>query len=69
MAASFRFHHRMVHLHPFPSGNGRHAHIAADEFLKRYFDAPPIEWAGGFDLQLDDARPDAYSKALGRDAA
>lgn len=25
-----RFHHRLVHIHPFPNGNGRHARLAAD---------------------------------------
>ena len=25
-----RFHHRLVSIHPFPNGNGRHARIAAD---------------------------------------
>ena len=25
-----RFHHRLVFIHPFPSGNGRHSRLAAD---------------------------------------
>ncbi|RYF23258.1 MAG: mobile mystery protein B [Oxalobacteraceae bacterium] len=25
-----RFHHRLVQIHPFPNGNGRHARLAAD---------------------------------------
>jgi len=25
-----RFHHRLVLIHPFPNGNGRHARLAAD---------------------------------------
>lgn len=28
--ASIRFHHRLVSIHPFPNGNGRHGRIAAD---------------------------------------
>ncbi len=24
------FHHRLVQIHPFPNGNGRHARLAAD---------------------------------------
>lgn len=28
-----RFHHRLVSIHPFPNGNGRHARLAADIFL------------------------------------
>ena len=45
---------------------GRHARIAADEFLKRYFEHPPIEWASGYDLLRDDERRDAYLQALRR---
>jgi len=25
-----RFHHRLVSIHPFPNGNGRHARLMAD---------------------------------------
>ncbi len=28
-----RFHHRLVLIHPFPNGNGRHARLAADLML------------------------------------
>ena len=28
-----RFHHRLVAIHPFPNGNGRHARLAADLLL------------------------------------
>jgi Fic-DOC domain mobile mystery protein B len=28
-----RFHHRLVSIHPFPNGNGRHARLAADLLL------------------------------------
>ena len=30
-----RFHHRLVLIHPFPNGNGRHARLAADLLLVR----------------------------------
>jgi Fic-DOC domain mobile mystery protein B len=29
-----RFHHRLVLIHPFPNGNGRHARIITDQLLK-----------------------------------
>lgn len=29
-AIAIRFHHRLVAIHPFPNGNGRHARLAAD---------------------------------------
>jgi Fic-DOC domain mobile mystery protein B len=28
-----RFHHRLVYIHPFPNGNGRHARLATDLLL------------------------------------
>lgn len=64
LEAAARFHHRMVQVHPFPNGNGRHARIAADIFLEDYFKHPPISWASGFDLQADNERRDAYIAAL-----
>ncbi len=62
--AAAYFHHRMVQIHPFPNGNGRHARIAADIFLQDYFGHPPIEWASGVDLQADSQRRNAYILAL-----
>lgn len=64
LEAAARFHHRMVQIHPFPNGNGRHARIAADLYLERHFGHEPIEWTHGFDLQADNARRTAYIAAL-----
>ena len=30
-----RFHHRLVAIHPFPNGNGRHARLMADLLVMR----------------------------------
>jgi Fic-DOC domain mobile mystery protein B len=62
--AAVRLHHRLVHIHPFPNGNGRHARILADAVLDRIYGAEPIDWAGGYDLQKMNARRDAYIAAL-----
>ena len=64
LEAAARFHHRMVQIHPFPNGNGRHARIAADIMLEEVYAHPPIEWASGFDLQADNERRKAYIAAL-----
>lgn len=64
LEAAARFHHRLVQIHPFPNGNGRHARIATDVFLEDYYDHKPIAWASGFDLQADNARRTAYIAAL-----
>jgi Fic-DOC domain mobile mystery protein B len=62
--AAVRLHHRLVSIHPFPNGNGRHARILADAALDRIYKAKPIDWAGGHDLQKMNRRRDAYIVAL-----
>lgn len=62
--AAIRLHHRLTFIHSFPNGNGRHARIMADTVLARIYEAPPIDWAGGHDLQRMNARRTAYIAAL-----
>lgn len=38
-----RLHHRLVLIHPFSNGNGRHARLFTDAFL-RYCGAQPFTW-------------------------
>jgi Fic-DOC domain mobile mystery protein B len=38
-----RFHHRLVYIHPFPNGNGRHARLAT-ELLLRFNGQPEFTW-------------------------
>lgn len=64
LEAAARFHHRMVQIHPFPNGNGRHARISADVYLEQYFNHAPIEWANGFNLQSNNNRRADYLAAL-----
>lgn len=64
LKAAALFHHRMVQIHPFPNGNGRHARIASDLYLEKYYSHAPIEWASGIDLQADNDRRTAYIAAL-----
>ncbi len=64
LEAAARYHHRLVQIHPFPNGNGRHARIATDIMLERVYRHPLIEWTCGFDLQTADARRLAYIAAL-----
>ncbi len=40
-----RFHHRLVSIHPFPNGNGRHARLATDLML-RANGQKPFNWGG-----------------------
>ncbi len=51
-----RFHHRLVSIHPFPNGNGRHARLMTDLFLENILHCPRFTW-GGHDLsRTSDAR-------------
>lgn len=43
-----RFHHRLVSVHPFPNGNGRHTRLMAD-LLAEQSGAEPFTW-GRHDL-------------------
>jgi Fic-DOC domain mobile mystery protein B len=45
---AIRFHHRLVLIHPFPNGNGRHARLMADVLAKRQ--GEPIFTWGGVDI-------------------
>ncbi len=38
-----RFHHRLVWIHAYPNGNGRHARLATDLLLKS-LNQPPFSW-------------------------
>ena len=64
LEAGARFHHKLVQIHPFPNGNGRHARIVTDAILQDYFGHEPIQWTDGFDLQADNERRNAYIAAL-----
>jgi Fic-DOC domain mobile mystery protein B len=41
-----RFHHRLVSIHPFPNGNGRHSRAAADLIIMA-LGAEPFGWGRG----------------------
>lgn len=62
--AVMRFHHRLVAIHCFPNGNGRHARIMADAILLKLYKLPPIDWAGGHDLGSITNRRKEYIQAL-----
>jgi Fic-DOC domain mobile mystery protein B len=59
-----RFHHKLVFIHPFPNGNGRHARIMADAILTKLLNEPAIDWAGGYRLEAMNERREQYIAAL-----
>lgn len=64
LEAAARFHHRLVQIHPFPNGNGRHARIAADVYLEECFGHGPVDWTAGYSLQSMNERRAQYIDAL-----
>src|SRR4030042_409294 len=39
-----RFHHRLVSIHIFPNGNGRHARMMADLIIEKIYNKKPFSW-------------------------
>lgn len=59
-----RLHHKLVFIHLFPNGNGRHARIMADALLVKGFGLKEIDWAQGIKLQSINLRRKLYIEAL-----
>ena len=58
-----RVHHRLVAIHPFPNGNGRHARAYADA-LMRALGGVAFTWGAGHDPSRDAPDRRAYLNAL-----
>lgn len=43
---AIRLHHRVVQVHPFRNGNGRHARLLADLLLVKHFRRQRLPWGG-----------------------
>lgn len=41
---AIRFKHRLVAIHCFPNGNGRHSRLMADIMIEKIFHLPPFTW-------------------------
>lgn len=61
---AMRFHHTLVHIHPWPNGNGRHGRLATD-LLLRTWGRPPFTWGGRADVSDGELRT-RYLTALRR---
>jgi len=61
--AAVRFGHRLVSIHPFANGNGRHSRLAADQ-LAVTLGRPPFSWGAAGDLASAGERRRAYLDAL-----
>lgn len=60
-----RFHHRLVYIHPFPNGNGRHSRLMADLLMKKLGEKP-LNWGECSLVEISELRQtyiDALRKA------
>lgn len=57
-----RFHHRLVFVHPFPNGNGRHARLIADVLAMR-LERPAFTWGATNLVEEGEAR-NGYLEAI-----
>ena len=57
-----RFHHRLVAIHPFPNGNGRHGRIAADHLIMA-LGGDRFGWGAGLGVTTEELRA-RYLEAL-----
>jgi len=58
-----RFHHRLVKIHAFSNGNGRHARIMTDVILEKILGVAPINWGSG-SLNKNGEHREKYIQAL-----
>ncbi|MFN8298809.1 MAG: mobile mystery protein B [Chitinophagales bacterium] len=58
-----RFKHRIVSIHCFPNGNGRHSRLMADILIEKIYKQPPFTW-GAANLSDAGVVRTNYLKAL-----
>lgn len=58
-----RFKHRLVSIHCFPNGNGRHSRLIADIVIEKIFQKPVFSWGAENITKIGDARK-TYIQAL-----
>ena len=67
---AIRFKHRLVSIHCFPNGNGRHSRIMADIIMEYVFNKPIFSWSESDLTKSNEVRKryiDALKKADGGD--
>lgn len=60
---AIRFSHRLVKIHIFPNGNGRHSRLIADILVSHVFNKPVFTW-GKSDLSKNNDIRKIYLKAI-----
>jgi Fic-DOC domain mobile mystery protein B len=60
---TIRFKHRLVSIHCFPNGNGRHSRLMADIIIEKIFKQPMYTWGASNEVKQRDMRT-AYLRAI-----
>lgn len=60
---ALRFKHRLVSIHCFPNGNGRHSRLMADLLAYKIFRQPLFSWGAGT-LSVQSENRERYLKAI-----
>jgi Fic-DOC domain mobile mystery protein B len=60
---TIRFKHRLVSIHCFPNGNGRHSRLIADIVIEKIFKMPVYTWGAGSFKDQGEQRT-AYLKSM-----
>lgn len=60
---AIRFSHRLVRIHVFPNGNGRHSRLVADILISKVYDRPVFTW-GHSDLSKKGSVRKEYLNAI-----
>ena len=58
-----RFHHKLVWIHAFPNGNGRHARLMTDILVETVLNQKPFTWSSK-NIDIGDAVRNEYLEAL-----
>jgi Fic-DOC domain mobile mystery protein B len=60
---ALRFKHRLVSIHCFPNGNGRHSRLMADIIIEKIYKLDVFSWGASKNANTNDTRA-AYLKAI-----
>jgi len=61
---AIRVKHRVVSIHLFPNGNGRHSRLLADVIISHIFNLQPFSWGTNSDLYKNNSARHLYIEAL-----
>jgi Fic-DOC domain mobile mystery protein B len=60
---AIRFKHRLVSIHCFSNGNGRHSRVMADVIMEKLYNKPPFQWGKADAIGVNTIRME-YLKSL-----